>query len=63
MEKVPAKVISTEGELVFTHGMHFYHRSLRKPNYIAFQGIFLYKIVMRKKKKVSFKMSATILSH
>lgn len=39
-KKAPAKVISTEEESVCTHGMHFYHRSLCKPIYIAFQGIF-----------------------
>lgn len=40
MEKVPAKVISTEGGIVCTHGMYFYHRSPCKPPYIAFRGIF-----------------------
>lgn len=46
VEKVLTEVISTEEEIVCTHEMHFYHRSLCKPIYIAFWVIF-HKILLQ----------------
>lgn len=52
MEKVLAKVIYTGGEIVCTHGMHFYHRSMCKPIYITFQGMFHKKTEKGKKEEM-----------